>query len=233
MISVCIPTYNGGKFIRLQLESILNQLSSDDEVIISDDSSTDDTLDIVRSFKDCRIKIFGGNQFHSPIYNLENALNKAKGDYIFLSDQDDEWCPNKVNKCLNVLKKYNMVIHDAIVVDGNNKQIAPSFFSLNHTRQGKYYNLIKNGYIGCCMAFNRNVLTYSLPFPKHLPMHDLWLGNIAAFKCGHIKFIKDKLILYRRHGNNTSNASEKSTRKIKARIMDRIIIIRNIFSITK
>ena len=228
MISVCIPTYNGGKFIHLQLESILKQLSENDEIIISDDSSTDDTLEIIRSFKDCRIKIFEGNQFHSPTYNLENALLQAKGDYIFLSDQDDEWCPNKITICLEALNDVEMVIHDAIVIDGNNNQLSPSFFSLNNTKSGKYYNLLKNGYIGCCMAFKRDVLELSLPFPPNLPMHDLWLGNVAAFKLGSFKFIKDKLIYYRRHGNNASNASEKSRRKIKDRIKDRLILIKNL-----
>lgn len=91
MISVCMPTYNGEKFIRIQLESILSQLGNDDEIVISDDSSTDKTVEITKSFNDSRIHLLENNTFHSPIYNLENALKNAKGDFIFLSDQDDEW----------------------------------------------------------------------------------------------------------------------------------------------
>lgn len=233
MISVCIPTYNGEKYIKRQLETILSQLTEKDEVIISDDSSSDKTIELINSFNDRRIKILSGNSFHSPIYNLENALRQAKGDIIFLSDQDDEWCSDKVRICLDKLNESDLVVHDAVVVDGSNNIISESFFSLNKSKKGKYYNLIKNGYIGCCMAFNRKVLEYALPFPGNLPMHDLWIGNVAAFKCNRVLFIKDKLIMYKRHGNNTSNAGEKSKRKIFKRIQDRIIILKALFLIKK
>lgn len=104
MISVCIATYNGGKYIKEQLDSILFQLGKDDEVIISDDSSTDDTLSILESYHDERIVILTNQKFHSPVYNFENALKSAKGDFIFLSDQDDIWEPTKVEVMLDSLK---------------------------------------------------------------------------------------------------------------------------------
>ena len=233
MISVCIPTYNGGKFIRLQLESILSQLSNDDEVIISDDSSSDNTLEIINSFQDKRIRVFSNNTFHSPIYNLENALKQAKGDYIFLSDQDDEWKLNKVTVVMEHLKNAELVVHDAEVVDGERNLSFNSFYELNHTKYGKFYNLLKNGYVGCCMAFNRHVLEACLPFPKNIPMHDLWIGNVAAFNCGRVLFIKDKLLSYRRHGNNASITGEKSHRSIYARISDRLSIIQNILRLRR
>ncbi|MDE5758415.1 MAG: glycosyltransferase, partial [Allobaculum sp.] len=91
MISVCIATYNGERYIETQIRSILDQLNEDDEIIISDDSSTDRTLDIIRSLNDSRIKLFAGNKFHSRTFNFENALKQATGDFIFLSDQDDIW----------------------------------------------------------------------------------------------------------------------------------------------
>lgn len=228
MISVCIPTYNGGKFIRSQLESILSQLSNDDEIVISDDSSSDNTLEIIDSFNDKRIKVFANNTFHSPIYNLENALKQASGDYIFLSDQDDEWKLNKISVVMEYLKTTELVVHDAQVVDGEGNLLFESFFELNHTKSGKFYNLLKNGYIGCCMAFNRHVLESCLPFPKKLPMHDSWIGNVAAFKCERVSFIQDKLISYRRHGNNASITGEKSCRSIKEKLSDRLCIIYNL-----
>lgn len=91
-----MTTYNGEKYISVQLDSILKQLSENDEVIISDDSSTDRTVDVIKNFKDKRIKLYEDNHFHSPIFNFENALEKASGDIIFLSDQDDVWLDNKV-----------------------------------------------------------------------------------------------------------------------------------------
>ncbi|MEO5643505.1 MAG: glycosyltransferase, partial [Bacteroidia bacterium] len=95
-ISVCLATYNGEKYIGEQLQSILIQLSQHDEVIISDDSSSDRTIDIVQAFGDSRIIILHGQTFRSPIRNFENALSHAGGQYIFLADQDDVWLPEKV-----------------------------------------------------------------------------------------------------------------------------------------
>lgn len=233
MISVCIPTYNGEKYIHQQIESILFQLSANDEIIISDDSSIDSTLEIIKSFNDERIRIFSGNTFHSPIYNLEYALKQAKGDFIFLSDQDDIWTKDKVKICLKELENNNLVIHDAIIVDSDGNELFPSFYKLNHTKFGKFFNLIKNGYIGCCIAFNSRILQTVLPFPTNIPMHDSWIGNIAAFKYGHVKFITEKLILYRRHNNNASPTGEKSNRKLNEKINDRLGIIKNLLRAKK
>lgn len=223
-----MPTYNGEKFIRIQLESILSQIGNDDEVVISDDSSTDKTVEIIKSFNDSRIHLLENNSFHSPIYNLENALKNAKGDFIFLSDQDDEWTVDKVSVCMEKLKDCDLLIHDADIVDGNGIQTAESFFKLNHTKKGKFYNLLKNGYLGCCMCFSKKLCEVLLPFPKELPMHDIYIGNFAAFNGYRIKFIEGKLIHYRRHGNNASITSEHSHRKLLSRISDRIIILKNI-----
>ena len=96
MISVCIATYNGGKTIHTQLASILSQLGENDEVVISDDHSTDNTLDIIRAFNSPIVRIVEGPVKGSPIPNFENALQHSKGDIIFLADQDDKWVENKV-----------------------------------------------------------------------------------------------------------------------------------------
>ena len=89
-ISVAMATYNGEKYIKKQIESILINLNKDDELIISDDGSKDKTLDIIKSIKDKRIKIISGPK-QGVIKNFENALNNCTGEYIFLSDQDDIW----------------------------------------------------------------------------------------------------------------------------------------------
>lgn len=104
-ITVCLASYNGQNFIKEQIESILSQLSAIDELIVSDDISSDSTLDIVNSFKDDRIKILSGIKFASPIRNFENALKYATGDVIFLSDQDDVWLPNKVRVMISYFSK--------------------------------------------------------------------------------------------------------------------------------
>src|ERR1700722_16776290 len=94
--SICMATYNGERHIYKQVKSILDQISPQDEVIVSDDYSIDGTIDILKSFNDARIKIFTNEHKKGPVGNFENALSKASGDIIFLADQDDEWFSNKI-----------------------------------------------------------------------------------------------------------------------------------------
>lgn len=220
MISVCIPTYNGEKYIREQLETILCQLNEDDEVVISDDGSKDSTIRIIESINDSRIRLLKENSFHSPIFNMENALKNARGDFIFMSDQDDIWLPNKVSIMQSVLKDYTCVVSDCIVINSKKEILRDSMLD------GNYYvspmkNILRNRYMGCTMAFRKELLEYALPFPKHIDMHDSWLGNVSNFFFT-TKIIPDKLILYRRHENNASQTSEKSTRPIITRILGRV-----------
>lgn len=220
MISVCMPTYNGEKYIKEQLDSILSQISVDDEVIISDDSSTDETLEIIKSYNDSRLKVLENNHYKSPIYNLENALKQAKGDYIFLADQDDVWFPNKVEKLLLCLTDYDCVVSDATVVNSDMTVIHESFMEINHSRKGFVNNLIKNGFLGCCMAFSSSLLKIVLPFPKNIPMHDSWIGLNATLK-GKVLFLDEPLIYYRRHESNASCSSEKSKNTLSTKIKHR------------
>lgn len=221
MITVCIATYNGEDVIRRQLDSILPQLGKDDEVIVSDDCSSDRTLDIVKSYKSPLIKIIKGPSLGTPIANFQNALRHANGDYIFLSDQDDQWLPNKVSTMMEALKEHYCVVSDCYVTDGNLKLLNPSFFGLNRTRPGWMYNLLrKNGYLGCCMAFRRCVIEKALPFPKHTAMHDIWIGNVAAMYYD-VHFINDRLINFCRHNHNVSDTAGKSTATILQKFLFR------------
>ena len=228
MISVCVATYNGEKFIREQIDSILCQLSSDDEIIVSDDGSTDGTIVIINCIGDKRIRIIEGPRKHSPTFNFENALKEAKGDYIFLADQDDVWKTNKVEVCMKWLQKYDCVVSDAEVTDSNLNPLYPSLYAIMQVRQGHIYNTVwKNGYTGCCMAFRRNILEASLPFPKDIPMHDIWIGNVAAYKY-NVKFIPDKHILFRRHKETISCNGKGSKYSIWQQMKFRWSIIKNI-----
>lgn len=229
MISVCIATYNGSEHILTQLQSILSQLSEEDEVIVSDDNSKDDTRQIVASIKDRRIRLVHGPAIGSPIKNFENALTKAKGDLIFLSDQDDKWLPGKVDFMKSRLLSGNTdcVITDCIVTNSSLQEIKSSFFAVNKTRSGKFYNLfLKNGYLGCCMAFTRRVLMRSLPFPQNIPMHDIWIGNVAAFYY-NVEFVDKPYIFYRRHEHNaTPTTAHGSDNPIFTRLIYRWNILR-------
>ena len=198
-----MATYNGEKYIRQQLGSILGQIGESDEIIISDDSSSDRTVEIIKTFDDKRIRLLENNRFKSPAYNFENALKKAVGDIIFLSDQDDIWLENKVKIMIGLLQQYELVVSDCIIINENEDILQESFFKIRGSKKGLLNNLIKNSYMGCCMAFNRRILDIALPFPDNLPMHDMWIGMIGELY-GKTYLCDQKLIKYRRHEHSAS-----------------------------
>lgn len=226
MISVCIATYNGEKFIKEQIDSILVQLEEEDEIIVSDDGSIDNTLQIIESYEDSRIKIFR-NSFKNLILNFEYALKQAKGEYIFLSDQDDVWLPNKVNVCKEYLYNYDIVVSNCKIVDQNLQVISNSFFEVNNSKKGLFSNLLKNSYLGCCLAFRSKILERVLPFPKSIPMHDIWFGFVSEIFY-KIKFIDMPLMLYRRHGENESPTGESSPYNLTQKVKFRFNIFKNL-----
>ncbi|KAF0218730.1 MAG: family 2 glycosyl [Geobacteraceae bacterium] len=202
-ISVCMATYNGERYVRRQLESILTQLGPDDEVVISDDSSTDKTVAIIKDFHDPRIRLYENNTFHSPIFNFENALTKATGDIIVLSDQDDVWLDNKVavirEKFAARPHRFYLIALDGYVVDADEAVIGDSIFGRLNAGPGFFKNIFDNRYPGCCLAFSRELLSVALPFPKRIPMHDMWLGQLCELM-GKTEFVPVKTIKYRKHG---------------------------------
>ena len=223
-ISVCIATYNGEKYLKQQIDSVISQLNTDDEIVISDDGSTDQTIYILESYKDERIKIYTNTNKHGVIHNIENALKNSTGKYIFLCDQDDVWVDNKVKISLEALKNYDLVVSDCFITDENLNIIQDSFYKQHNSKSNKWLALLRNPYLGCCLSFKRTVLDLSLPFPKNIPMHDSWIGNVGAFKFKSI-FIAEKLIYYRRHGNNASTTSEPSKASILKQLNFRLPII--------
>jgi len=225
MISVCMATYNGEKYIEEQVKSILPQLGENDELIVSDDGSTDNTIKILESFCDKRIKIFhhdkknvkvpfllsskAANNFYLVARNFENALEKVHGDYIFLSDQDDIWLPNKIEKVLPYLSDDILVISDAWIVDSK----------LEKTGKLSEYRVYKKGFLknihikggtahGCVCAFTKKIKDFILPVPKNVLTHDFWIGLLSELKFNSM-YIPEQLILYRRHSSTISH-TEKS-----------------------
>nr|WP_319569909.1 glycosyltransferase family 2 protein [uncultured Draconibacterium sp.] len=224
IISVCIPTYNGGLYIKEQLDSILSQTRAVDEIIISDDSSTDQTVEIIRSYNNPKIKLFEKQQFSSPIFNLEFALKQAKGDYILLADQDDVWMPDKAEILVNELTASKLVISDGIIINQKGKEIASSIFEIYNSRKGFCKNLVKNSYMGCCIAFHKDLLPIVLPFPKKIAMHDLWIGLNAELYTKPI-FCPAKLVKYRRHDfNKTPLNAKTNSNSLFYKISFRVII---------
>lgn len=228
MISVCIATYNGAAYIREQLDSILSQLGPGDEVIISDDGSTDGTLSVLDSYSDPRIKVLNhvkGKRYpHAADYtthNFEHALRHAKGETVFLSDQDDVWLPDKVAVMCESLRENLLAVADCTVTDGELRVLYPSYFEIHRTRSGVWNNLYINAFVGSSMAFRRELLDVALPFPDKDVGHDLWLGLLATCK-GKVDFIRRPLVLYRRHEQTVSPTGGKSTLPLSYKIKYRL-----------
>ena len=226
MITVCIATYNGEKYIKEQLDSILCQLNLDDEVIISDDGSTDTTLAIIESYQDDRISLYK-NAFKNVVLNFEFVINKANGDYIFLSDQDDIWHKDKVELYMKSFfenPRAILTISDLQIIDKNGLLLDTVFYK-NKFSSNLSKNLVVNNFIGCAMAFKSEVKKSILPFPKNIAMHDWWIGTCCII-FGEINFIDIKLNFYRRHDNNvTKEGGAIFTTKIKWRFN----LIKNLF----
>lgn len=216
MISVCLATHNGEKYIHDQIKSILSQLHAEDEIVISDDGSSDKTLEIIKAFKDDRIKIVfqkspkGLMPHEYATLNFENALRNAKGEYIFLSDQDDVWMEDKIKITMEYLKEYDYVVSDAYVTDAELNVLSTTRFTKEEqVHFNKYLAVIMSTpYQGSCAAFKRCILDKALPFPQGIQSHDRWIGNVAAFFFNY-RIIPEKLILYRRHESTTSNSFGK------------------------
>lgn len=206
MISVCMATYNGEKYIKEQVDSILNQIGPNDELIVSDDGSSDNTVQILKDIDDSRIKIFLNEGVHGFTQNFENAIRKASGDYIFLSDQDDVWRYDKVKVTMKYLSEFDLVTHDCVTVNERLDIIKDSRFKEFNIKPGFIRHLIKSRFLGCCIAFNKKVLNVILPFPKNdkLLEHDIWIVAVAMLYY-KVKLVDEPLVFYRRHGNNVSD----------------------------
>lgn len=225
MISVCMATYNGEKYLRQQLESILSQLPSDAEIVIADDGSTDATLHVIDFLKEPRIRVLPAEKHLGVIYNYERALQASKGEIVFLADQDDVWLPGKVTAVLDKLRECDLVMHDAWMLrpsDASDSSWIRSgkLSDIRPYRGGVVGNWWKNSFTGCCMAFRRDVLNKAIPFPRNLPMHDQWLGIVAEkyFKVG---CIAESLVEYRQHSSNAThigNSPASVLQKIKWRV---------------
>ncbi len=215
-ISVALAAYKGEDYIAEQLDSILGQLSDNDEIIVSDDYPQGNTRNIVMEYinRDKRIRYIEG-EGKGVVKNFENALRCCTGDVVFLCDQDDVWSPDKVKTVVAEIKNgADLVLHDAAVTNGELSITEPSFFSVHKTNTDYRSNLIRNTFVGCCMAFTKQVMLDTIPFPDGLPMHDWWIALVAIKKGYNVVLVKKPLIKWCRHGGNVTGGKTGLLQKI-------------------
>ena len=220
-IDILLSTFNGAAFLDDLLQSLYGQTYSDWRLLIRDDGSTDDTVDLLNRWyeKDKeRITILNSeNRNIGPKKSFEKLLEYSKSDYIMFCDQDDYWLPDKVQNTLTRMKELEQhhpgkpvqVFSDLTVVDQDLKVLHHSFWEYTkvHPENVKniYRLLINNPVVGCTVMINKVAKLLVLPIPDDAVMHDWWIALNVAQK-GVVDFLNYTTILYRLHQNNSIGA---------------------------
>ena len=167
----------------------------------------------MHNINDPRIKIFKNALNSGVIKSFERAVSLAKGDIIFLSDQDDIWLPNKVEKIMNLFTSdcsLTLCLSDANIIDGSNIIQDNTYFERrNGFKTYVISNSIKNKFLGCSLAFRQSMVRYILPIPLTVPAHDMWIGIINEIY-GKSEYIDTPLFHYRRHSHNVSSMKHEN-----------------------
>lgn len=227
-VSVIIPAYNGGKYLSHQIDSILPMLKEHDEIVISVDKSTDNTLEIAKGYRsrDNRIKVFLNNGERGVWSNSINGLRHAKGKFVFPCDQDDEWINNKIDVIMRDFENNEIlaVVHDGFVCDAELNVIGDTISNRLSTNDSLFKNFRHNTISGCCYAFRRELINVLLDTPLTPDAADQWSG-ITAIILGKLEIDKNILIKHRIHENNYT---PKVKRKMSKRIYGRICLLINV-----
>lgn len=213
-ISVAIASYNGQKYIEKQIQSILNQSVLPNEIVVSDDNSNDNTIEILKLIKEkskININIIQNSLNKGYTKNFERAIKRCSGDLILLSDQDDFWFPEKIKKITSEFKfsKLFLYLNNTLITDEflNSKEISKldQVISL--------YGNSDNFVPGCCMSIDNKLKNIFLPFPSDLMSYDQWI-NFVSISINSKKIIKESLQYYRLHKNNTSTFEANNLKKL-------------------
>ena len=232
MVTILLASYNGEKYIKEQIDSLLNQTYRDFIIHISDDGSTDDTFSIIQSYTskypDMISVVQNESNSRGAAHNFMNMMIGCKNDYIMLCDQDDVWLPNKIEITLDKMhsmetiygKDTPLLVHtDLRVVDENLATISPSFraaMNANYEKTALNNQIIQNTLTGCTVMYNRALSELITKMPSFMVMHDWWLMLVAA-AFGKITALNSQTVLYRQHGDNEIGAKDVRTLRYKVR----------------
>lgn len=215
-ISIAMATYNGAKYLQEQLDSFLAQTRQPDELVVCDDGSRDDTLDILERFQQqapFEVLVYKNELNLGYKKNFEKALTLCSGDMIFLSDQDDVWHKIKIERIIQEFKN-----HPATLVVVNDAELTISDLSRTGLTVAGQITSVGMSHeqllLGCCIAFRSDLKPLILPIPHNLHGHDGWINTLAnALGCR--RFLPEVLQYYRRHGENTSEFVTTSTKPVR------------------
>ena len=223
LISIAMAVYNGEKYLRQQIDSILAQTISDFEIVICDDCSTDGTWNLLKFYSryDDRIRAFQNSHNLGFKRNFEHAISLCSGEYIALSDQDDIWTQNHLELLYNSIdKKYLACGNSELVNEGGSsmgitlkEQEALDYVPDNDFDKLKSILLFRNPYQGATMLLKRELITYILPFPDDVNFHDTWIASIACVT-GGLTYVDKVILKYRRVANSVTGYRNKRKSKL-------------------
>jgi glycosyltransferase involved in cell wall biosynthesis len=239
MISIAMATYNGEKYINEQIDSILKQTYQDFELIICDDCSTDNTVEVIIEVgrNDKRVRFYKNGERLGYIKNFEKAMHLCRGDYIALSDQDDIWEKSHLELLYKNIGENRLICSNALLVDVYNKSLNITMKEIIHIKNVPHDPLLifqrllyMNFAQGASMLIDRKLLDKAFPFPDEIP-HDYWLAILAASesKLAYNDFIS---LRYRQHKNSiTENKSTPGLKKIFSnKTFDQLTMLKTVFS---
>lgn len=225
-----MATYNGSSFVIQQIESILHQLGTNDELVVVDDASTDETRQLIRAFADPRIRLMEASKNQGYVRSFEQAVLASEGAFILLADQDDIWIDGRLERMLEALEHDHVVATNFDVLGGGPRPSIPRLRSEDSRRHAANLLGILIGYrayYGCGMGFRRDFLTMFAPVPPYLrESHDLWVaicGNVV----GSICHLDAPTLLRRIHGDN---ATPEGWRSLGVILGARVVLLRLLFA---
>ena len=230
MVTILMATYNGERYLREQIESLLSQTYQDFVIYISDDHSTDSTFEIAKEYQEKYPgKIFSAQNSsgrQGAKHNFMQLMIEHKADYMMLCDQDDVWKPQKIEITLRKMKqlevKYGketpILVHtDLEVVDQSLQTISSSFkqaMNADYSRTQLRQLIIQNTLTGCTALYNRALANLLTKEPPYMVMHDWWLILVAS-AFGIVDHLDERTILYRQHEKNAIGAKDVRTFQYK------------------
>lgn len=224
-VSVCMATYNGERFLREQVESILSQMQQNDEFVIVDDASNDGTIDFLNSIGDPRIRVYRNELNIGHVKSFSKVMGLAKGRYILMADQDDIWIEGRLSVIKEALMSGSALVStNSEFIDSDGNYIIPLHPDLVEADSERYFtNIIriftgKAYYDGCTMGMKKDLLRLVLPIPDYVESHDLWIA-MAANTIRSNRHLSVYTLRRRVHGNNASVVSRSLYMKLMSRVI--------------
>jgi hypothetical protein len=231
-----MATYQGEAYVERQLRSILEQIGPDDEIIVVDDCSRDRTVEVIEAIRDARVVLYRNPVNRREVFSFGRAIELARGEIIFLADQDDVWLPGRVELMVGRLLASGaaLVTSNFEWMDAEERPLNVAFDGVSSRTSNRHLKNIfdifigKTNYFGCAMAFRQSLVPLVVPIPPYVESHDLWIA-LAANQIGSNLHIESNTLRKRRHGSNTT--STVSNRPLFHKLQSRLIFLKSMIDL--